>query len=107
MSVKLRFFFDAGSGVCMWSADEISREKYGSYPVECNELPLSENLRRKLTYLMAWYDTSIDWSYPPAPTPWSEAECLRFNEEVFTTLDKVTEELGCDYIIMNEFKSVS
>ncbi|CAA6822022.1 MAG: Unknown protein [uncultured Sulfurovum sp.] len=103
---KLRFFFDAGSGICMWSANDNSKEKFGDYPIECNQLPISENLWRKLSYLTAWYDTCIDWSYPPNPTPWSTSECHRFNKEVLSVLNDVTRELGKEYIIQNEFKSV-
>jgi hypothetical protein len=105
--MKLRFFFDAGSGICMWSADEISKEKFDGYPVECNELPLPENLWRKLRYLTAWYDTSIDWSYLPDPTPWSNEECLRFNEEVSVTLKEVITKIGCEYTIENEFEPIT
>ena len=62
---KLRFFFDAGSGTCLWSADETTREKYG-YPIKPEALPVKENTWRKLYFVCAWYDTSVDWDYPSA-----------------------------------------
>lgn len=54
MPHTFRFFFDAGSGVCLWAADEGTKQRYG-YPVEHWDLPLSENTKRWLTYLIAWY----------------------------------------------------
>lgn len=50
---KLRFFFDAGSGICLWSADERTIEKF-DYPVDPSKLPIDENLRRRLHYVTAW-----------------------------------------------------
>ena len=61
-----RYFFDPGSGICLWSDNDEAREKF-DYPVELSDLGLSENLLRQAIHLIAWYDTSLDWSYPPTP----------------------------------------
>jgi len=99
---KLRFFFDAGSGICFWTANDSAKDKFEDYPVENNKLPIPENLWRRLNYLCSWYDTCIDWDYPPDPSPWSENEALRFNLEVEETLLQVITKLGSEFQILNE-----
>jgi hypothetical protein len=69
---RLRNFFDPGGGICLWSANDAARERFG-YPVEARSLPLTENTWRRVAYLCAWYDTSIDWRYPPHASPWEES----------------------------------
>ena len=49
------------------------------------------------------YDTSIDWDYPPGPTPWTEAECDDFNKSAHDMIAQLTAELSVDYEIVNEF----
>lgn len=98
---RLRYFFDAGSGICLWSANDAAREKYG-YPVAATDLPLSENTWRRLRYLIAWYDTCFDWNYPPDPSPWTEDERIRFCAEAQTMLQRLRQELGADYEIVDE-----
>lgn len=41
---RLRFFFDTGSGVCLWTANDAAREIY-DYPVSMEALPVSELIR--------------------------------------------------------------
>ncbi len=102
----LKFFFDPGSSVCFWSENERARAYFGNYLVDTDKLPLSENLRRKLLHLISWYDTSIDWNYPPNPSPWTEEECVRFNNEVAATLSLICDELGDEYEIISKFSCV-
>src|SRR5262249_23851793 len=40
---RFRYFFDPGSGCCLWSDNEASRERFG-YPVDLDRLDLGENL---------------------------------------------------------------
>lgn len=78
MSYVLRYFFDPGSGVCLWAENDEAKEKFG-YPVEHWELPLSENAKRFLQHLVAWFDTSIDWSAPgDTDEYWSAEELASF-----------------------------
>jgi hypothetical protein len=92
-----RYFFDAGSGVCLWSANDAAREKFG-YPVTLESLGLPENLLREALHIVTWYDTSLDWSYPPSPSPWSEEERARFIEASQRLLSNLRQQLGptCD-----------
>ncbi len=103
MSYEIRFFFDAGSGICLWSGNEEAIKKYG-YPIDHWKLPLSENTKRKLEHLVAWFDTSLDWSNPSNPdTLWDEQETLNFNIAIDKSLKQLRQELPePDYKITNE-----
>jgi len=78
MTYEIVFAFDVGSGICLWAKNEAARARYG-YPIEHWELPLSENTKRYLTHLIAWFDTSIDWSSPSDSNKgWKDEERKRF-----------------------------
>ena len=86
---RARFFFDAGSGTLLWRDDVEPGESF----VDLGELPVSDALREELVRLVAEYDTSLNWEYPPDPGPWTEDRCRRFNEAVRRTLDRLRAEL--------------
>lgn len=96
-----RYFFDVGSGVCLWSGNDFARRQYG-YPVDHTTLPLSQNLKIKAWYLVAWFDTSINWEYPLDPSPWSAEERKRFSTVSSQFLSQLCKELGAEYEIIDE-----
>lgn len=97
----LRYFFDPGSGICLWSGNDAARERF-DYPVQLPDLGLPENLLRRALYVMAWYDTSLDWSYPPNPSPWSASERARFHETSQALLSALRQQLGSGFEIRDE-----
>ncbi|MEA5559508.1 hypothetical protein [Nodularia spumigena] len=97
----LRYFFDAGSGICLWAGNEEAEEKFG-YPVELHEIDLSDNVQRTGQRLVAWFDTSIDWNDPAGPSPWSEQERGRFQEESRSFLSMLRQCLGPDFEVRDE-----
>lgn len=97
----LRYFFDAGSGVCLWSANDAAREEF-DYPVQLQRLELPENLLLEALHVVTWFDTSLDWSYPPNPSPWSEQERAGFNEAAQVLLSKLRQQLGPAFDIRDE-----
>lgn len=93
MSYAVRYFFDPGAGICLWAANEKAKERFG-YPIEHWDLPLTENTKRFLQYLVAWFDTSIDWSSPgDADNYWSEEELARFKSAAARGLEMLRQEL--------------
>ena len=96
-----RYFFDAGSGVCLWSANDAAREKF-DYPVTLQSLALPENLLREALHIVTWNDTSLDWGYPPNPSPWSDEERARFNDASQCLLSNLRQQLGSMYDIRDE-----
>lgn len=98
---QLRYSFDPGAGVCLWAANDAARERF-DYPVDAQDLPLPENTRRRVWYICAWFDTCIDWDYPPLPSPWSREERERFNAEAQGLLTLLREQLGPEFEVIDE-----
>jgi hypothetical protein len=101
MMYRLRFFFDAGAGICLWALNDSARVRF-DYAIDAKDLPLPENTWRRLLYLCYWYDTSIDWNYPPDPSLWDEAERKRFNREAQKLLALMREQLGPEFEIVDK-----
>lgn len=102
MCYELRYFFDPGSGICFWSANQEARDRFG-YPVGHGALNLSEDATRWLSHLIAWFDTSIDWSSPGSSDDrWSVEEMARFREAARRGLALVRDELGPAFVIADE-----
>ncbi|MER7443798.1 hypothetical protein [Micromonospora avicenniae] len=102
---RARFFFDPGSGGVLWPSGPQDQQAFG-YPVSLDALPVSADLRDELTQLVEWYDTSLNWDYPPDPGPWREPECRAFNAAVRRAFDQLRVELGDKWIIANDFQEV-
>jgi hypothetical protein len=93
MAYELRFFFDAGSGTCLWAANDAARQRFG-YPVNLWEMPISESSKKWLQHLVCWFDTSLDWEAPgDAQDRWTEDELQRFRQAVQQGLSMLREEL--------------
>ncbi len=99
--MKLRLFYDAGCGICLWSGDDEAREKYG-YPVELEALDLSTETIAFGNHLMAHYNTSLDWNDPGGPSLWTEAEYSAFYISVAQLLSRLRAELGDRFEIVDE-----
>jgi hypothetical protein len=96
-----RFFFDAGSGTLLWAAPADQAE--WGYPIDLDRLPVGPALRAELAELVARYDTSLNWEYPPDPGPWTGEEDRRFNADVRRVLGRLRAELGPAWEIRDEF----
>jgi hypothetical protein len=66
----LRFFFDAGSGACLWAYDTDAKARFGS-PVESGMLDIPEELRAEIEQLVTDYDETFPWDDPGS---WSAVE---------------------------------
>lgn len=49
--MRLRFSFDAGSGVCLWAMDAEAKARFG-YPVEAEMLDIPQALRAEIEQLV-------------------------------------------------------
>jgi hypothetical protein len=96
-----RFFFDAGSGTLLWAAPA-DQPEWG-YAIDLDRLPVGPRLRAELWELVARYDTSLNWEYPPDPGPWQQADHERFAADVRRALARLRAELGPAWHIHDEF----
>jgi len=99
--MKLRYFFDPGSGACLWAGDDEARKTFG-YPVDLQKLPLAQETVTLGQQLITHFDTSIDWDDPQNPSPWSDAEKQSFraaSQNLYATLSSA---LGRHFEIVDE-----
>jgi hypothetical protein len=99
---RLRFFFDYGSGVCFWAANEAAQRQFG-YTVETDQLPLSTATKEAVEHVISWYDQSLNWDDPGGPGLWNSTDWEQFNTEVQKILALVHAELGAQFEIINEY----
>jgi hypothetical protein len=97
----LRYLLDPGAGICLWSGNDEAREKFG-YPIDLDGLGLPDDVQREGQNLVAWFDTSVDWSYPAAPSPWSDQERVRFQEASQIFLTVLRKNLGPEFEVRDE-----
>ncbi len=98
---KLRFWFEWGlDTACLWCADQITRDRFGVGPINFDKLGLSEELQNDLRALGDEFQDSLDWEYPPDPSPWTQEhkeDFLRRSGEVYKRL---VLELGENYEVI-------
>jgi hypothetical protein len=61
--MRLGFFFDAGSGVCLWAQDAEAKARFG-YPVESGDLDIPDDLRAEIEQLVTDYNATFPWDDP-------------------------------------------
>ena len=98
------FFFDAGSGTALWAAPQKHDQPH--YAVDLHRLPVSQGLRGELARLVALYDSSLNWDYPPDPGPWREPQCREFNCAVHHVIQRLGAELGPTWEIRDLFQDL-
>jgi len=95
---KLRFGFDPGSGICLWSDNELARDRFG-YPVELSSLGIAPSVKKQAEELIARFDTSLDWRDPAGPSLWSAVEREHFRADAADLLRSLQECLGAGFEI--------
>ncbi|MFD6938335.1 hypothetical protein ACFWAP_19575 [Streptomyces goshikiensis] len=96
MSYYLRFFFEHGVHTPLWpgpSGDPDLGSPYG-YPCELERLPISSGIQAELARLADLYDSSLDWEYPPNPSPWPKEQQELFTRQADAALEALVRELG-------------
>ena len=96
---RIRFFFELGVTAYLWAGDDFTLDTFDVGPIE-DKLPLSDEIRQRAEEISDWYQTSVDWDYPPAPTPWSEEECDQFRIIAREFFEDLQQELGDDFELL-------
>lgn len=106
MAYELRFFFDAGAGVCLWSQNDAARGRFG-YAVELDELGLPSDVMAELDGLMADYDATIDWGdagLSMGPVAFGYEDDAPFKARVRDVLPKLRAALGTEFVVTSDFE---
>ena len=96
---RLKFMFDWGSGVCLWSANKNAEERFGDYPIPCSELPVSLDLKEKLDRLIEWHDEALNWNDPSGDLLWDDRQVNEFLAMAENLYLELCEELSDEYDI--------
>jgi hypothetical protein len=102
MTYKLRYFFDFGSGVCLWSANDAAQDRFKNYPIDEYKLPVSKTLQKRIQFILAWHDTFLDWDDVPQPSQWCDRESKAFSLAAQEVLTLLRQELGHEFEIVDE-----
>lgn len=94
---KLKFMYDWGSGVCVWSDNAAAKEKFKDYPVNTAALPITRELAALLEELNSRHDTALNWDDPGGELLWDRAKQEAFTEEAKAAYRRLCAELGPDY----------
>lgn len=97
---KIRFWFDFG-GVCLWSQNEVTKEKFG-YAIDLNSLGISKQLIEKIDELQNEFSNYIDWSDPTSPTKWTTRRKNNFLIRTAEVIDELRVELGNMFEVQND-----
>ena len=96
---KLKFMFDWCSGVCLWSTNKASEDKFGGYPVSTAVLPVSQALKEELDRLIVLHDKALNWADPSGDLLWSESQARVFLTAAKNACSALRNELGTEYEI--------
>ena len=96
---RVRFFFDAGSGCCMWSANAAARREISTYEINLSSLPLPKDLQDEGEALIQRQYTSIDWADPFSGKPWTDEQHAAFDAEASDWLARVRAALDGKVVI--------
>lgn len=94
----LHFWFE-WLGPCLWGADEETKKKFG-YAVDLSILPITEELRNHLIELRDEHDESLNWEYPPDPSPWTSQQKSHFLKRTEEAYKRLCSELGEEFQII-------
>jgi hypothetical protein len=99
---QLRYFFDAGSGVCLWAENVEAKNKFG-YAIALCALHLTNETIAQGQALIARFDTSRVWDDPTAASPWSVAEISSFQNDSHQFLSVVLRDgLSAEFEVRDE-----
>ena len=104
---RLRFRPEFGLTGCLWTDNDAARALFGDYYLEPERLLLSSQTILRIEQLCMWYQTALNWDYPPDPGPWRQAECDRFNAAILDLFHDLTAELGADFEVINAQRPMS
>ncbi len=97
---KIKYWFEHG-GHCLWSSNDLTREKYG-YAIKIDLLNLRHETTERINALTQRYHTFLNWSDPSSPSQWSEQEKSDFLASANELYAMIVVDLGDEFDVTNE-----
>jgi len=109
---RLRFFFDYGSGGCLWCDNEAAYEKYdvGTLDAEsydgngniCQEarIKLPDSTKKRVVALDKLYSESLNWEDPAGDSLWNKSQWNAFYLQARELHKEISTILGNDFEII-------
>ncbi|MCK6691149.1 MAG: hypothetical protein L6Q97_03485 [Thermoanaerobaculia bacterium] len=100
---RFDFYFDYFAGGCLWPADDVTWEQFGSGPVDTDSrINLPEHLLRRIKELDARLPESLNQNDPGGPSPWAAEEWQRFKTQADHLYEDILAALGPGFKITHE-----
>jgi hypothetical protein len=109
---RLRFFFDYGSGGCLWSDNEASYQKFDVGPLDAEiydlngkisqaaKIKLPELTKQKVLKLDKLYCESLNWEDPAGDSMWDKLQWDNFHLQTRELHKEISIILGDDFEII-------
>lgn len=103
---KLRFFFDYGAGGCLWAGNDVTRDDFGSGPVDetiaKHTGKISTETLKEIEELDKLHEDFYNKDYPLDPSLWRQSKCDEFNHRVDKLINDLKQQLSPDFDIEDE-----
>ena len=93
---RLKFMFDWGSGVCLWSENSAAQRRFG-YAVLTSDLPVPLSMQAELEALIDQHDCAMNRDDPAGDLLWSDAQVEDFLQSAQQAYYRLCDALGPDY----------
>lgn len=94
----LRYWFE-WRGPGLWGINRKASEKYG-YGIDIDNLPLSEQTKKRMNEMGKWHDTALDWNNPGGDSPWTTEDWEKYERAEALLLEDLRKELSDEYEII-------
>ncbi len=113
---RIRFFFEYGSGACLWSANKPAIDKYGVGALDADNFDLKGNIirpapialpqyiKQKIYELDILYMASLDAQNPGGDSIWSWAQWDYFFMQAKSLHEEISLLLGSDFEVLYQQK---
>jgi hypothetical protein len=109
---QLRFFFDYGSGGCLWPGNDAAIQAFGFGPLDADtydlhgqlldaaRIALPAAIKERIKALDHRFSASLDQHNPGGPGLWTAEQWQAFHADAMALCDSIAGILGDDFAIV-------
>lgn len=96
--IILKYGFEFGNDhSCISSGNSEAVKMFGGYIIRNDCLNISEELSLRLLSLCKEYQSSLNWDYPPDPSPWTQEKKCDFSRRARQAYCDLVLQIGNSY----------